>query len=283
MLSWAVFHFGGDLGRYQIFSDFLNSKGVPNKMETFEIKPAEYPDIIQKKLASFEQVRLDSPFRHTSFLVTKKHEAEMLVLRSGDTFFKDKFGTHWLRSAIYQGMEAVLNGLDKPIDTEGSALIVGAGGGARAAISALVKAGMRSFNLTNAFDDQVLDLIADLKRIYFGIEFKFISQGQLVLLPGANSVVVNTTPYTATNEIVKELAYFNFLKAPGMIWELSLNPILTELVVEARQIGSVTVCGHQFAKHADQKWLEWVDPQAALKIDFGEYENLLFQHYQKTN
>ena len=281
MLNWATFHFGGDLKRYELLSSFLNSQGIENKWTDIEISPTEFHDKFADEMKAFDQVRDDSPIRHTSFLAMKKHEAEMLVLRSGDTYFKDKFGVYWLRSATYYGMEAMLNGLDSPIDVEGAALIVGAGGGARAAISALVKAGMKTFNLTNAYDDQVIDLIAELKKVYFGIEFNFVSQGQLVLLPGSNSVVVNSTPYTATNEIVKELAYFNFLKAPGMIWELSLSPIETDLVIESGQIGARAIKGHEFAALTDRKWVEWVAPDKAGGVDFGKYKTLLYDTFQK--
>jgi shikimate 5-dehydrogenase len=125
----------------------------------------------------------------------------------------------------------------------------------------------------------VIDLIKELKRVYFGIDFRFVSQGQLVLLPGSNSVVVNSTPYTATNEIVKELACFNFLKAPGMIWELSLGPIETELVVESRQIGATAIRGHEIAMYTDKKWTEWVAPDKAAAVDFQRYADLLYEKY----
>ncbi|MEO0336279.1 MAG: hypothetical protein AAF202_07785, partial [Pseudomonadota bacterium] len=279
MLNWATFYYDCDLKRYELLSDFLNEQGISNQFHPVEIKPTDFLDNADEEMKRFDQVRVESPFRHTSFLAMKKHEAEMLVLRSGDTYFKDSFGVYWLRSAIYYGMEAILNGLNRPIDTEGAALIVGAGGGARAAISALVKAGMHTFNLTNAYDDQVLDLIKELKKVYFGIEFNFVSQGQLVLLPGANSVVVNSTPYRATNEIVNELAYFNFLKAPGMIWELSMSPIETELVVESGPIGAAAIRGHEFASQTDKRWTQWVAPELAGKVDFDKYTELLYENF----
>lgn len=278
MTKWATIAFDIDKRRYEYLSDFLRDQGIKNQWEYIEINPTEFLEHIHEIKKDFDQVRIDSPFRHTAFLATKKHEADMLVLRSADCFFQDQRGEWWLRSATYHGMERVLNDLNVPLDKEGAALIVGAGGAARAAISTLVKAGMSKFNITSAFDDQVLDLIRDLEKLYFSVKFNFVSQGQLVLLSGTNSVVVNTTPYTASNEIVKELAYFNFLKSPGVIWELSVDPIETELVTEAEQIGAKVIRGHEIALHTDHKWAEWVWPDQAEYLDFKMFGKELLKH-----
>lgn len=266
-MKWCVVGYGVDAQRYEFLQKGMQDEGIENELVIEETSPSDFPLAINEYKKKYDQIRIDSPFRHEAFLETKKHEASMILLRAADTFYKDERGNWWLRLAVYHAMNLVINSMEKSLELNGAALIVGAGGGARAAVAALVKAGYKTFNVTNAFDDQATELISEFKKMYFSIDFRFVSQSRLVLLPGTNSIVVNTTPYLETNEILEELHFFNFLTPEGIVWDLTVSPLETPLLKEAAEIGARIQYGYKFAALTDACWVQWICPGKKLSID----------------
>ena len=278
-MKWCTIGFGIDVERYKILEKWLKDSGIDNEFVPEETSPTDFSEKLPKLLEVYDQIRIDSPFRHEAFVEIKKHEAQMVLLRAADTFYKDPHGNWWLRLAGYHAMNDLINSMEKSLELEGDALIVGAGGGARAAIATLVKAGFQKFNITNAFDDQATELISEMKKMYFSVEFRFVSQSQLVLLPGTNSIVVNTTPFTKTNEILDELHFFNFLTPKGIVWDLTIRPIETPLIKEALEVGARVFRGYEFAALTDSRWAGWVAPDNNLSID--NYRDELKKYAEK--
>lgn len=259
-MKWCVVGYDFEQSRYTFLSEWLKQQGVQNSLELVEMSPTEFANEFHGLRDKFDQIRIEKPFRHEAFLETKKNEAGMILLKTADCFFKDSRGEWWLRSALYEGISSILSRQETNLKVENSALIVGVGGASRAVIAALVKVGYQTFNITNAFDDQATELISELRRMYFNVRFNFVSQSQLVLLPGTNSIVINSTPLVASNDLLDELHYFNFLISKGLVWDLTLSPIDTPLTKEATEIGAQIYRGFEFAAATDRVWLEWVCP-----------------------
>lgn len=259
-MKWCVVGYGFEESRYSFLSDWMKKQGVENTLELVEMSPTDFTDEFHGLKEKFDQIRIEKPFRHEAFLETRKNEAGMILLKSADCFYKDSKGDWWLRSPLYEGIKNILNREKTSLKVDNSALIVGVGGASRAAIAALVKVGFQTFNITNAFDDQATELITELRRMYFNVTFNFVSQSQLVLLPGTNSIVVNSTPLSDSNEILDELHYFNFLIPKGLVWDMTIIPIDTPLTKEATEIGARIFRGHEFAAATDVVWLQWVCP-----------------------
>lgn len=259
-MKWCVIGFDFSTSRYEFLSEWLKKQGVENQVDFIEASPSEYLQKLDELKKNYDQIRIERPLRHEVYLETKKNEAKMLLIRTADCFYKDPLGSWWLRSPLYDGMSLILGEMGKNLKLDGAALIVGAGGAARASIAALVKVGYQNFNITSTFDDQVTELISELRKIYFDVTFQFVSSGQLVLLPGTNSIVVNATPMIESNDLLDELHYFNFLVPKGMVWELTLDPIETPLTSEAVEIGARVFRGYEFTAASDWIWLKWVLP-----------------------
>ncbi len=279
-MKWCVVGFDIAQDRYQILSDWMNQKGFANSVEFVELSPTELVPRMQELQQKYDQIRIEKPFRNEIFVETKKHEASMLLIRSADCFFKDSSGMWWLRSPLYYGINKILNSLGDNMDLDGSALVVGVGGAARTSIASLVKVGYRHFNITNAFDDQAIELVAELRKMYFSVTFQFISQGQLVLLPGTNSIVVNATPFLENNDILDELHYFNFLNRKGLVWEFTLTPVETPFTKEAVEIGARIFRGFEFAAATDEKWCQWVVPD--MTFDLKDYAQVLRDKFSQN-
>ncbi len=275
-MKWCVAGYDFEESRYLFLSDWMKKQGVENTLEILEMSPTEFTDNFHSLKEKFDQIRIEKPFRNEAFLETKKNEAGMILLKTADCFFRDNQGGWWLRSPLYEGASNILSRQKSNLRVDHSALIVGVGGASRAIIAALVKVGYQTFNITNAFDDQATELIAELRRMYFSVRFKFVSQSQLVLLPGTNSIVVNSTPLIDNNDILDELHYFNFLIPKGLVWDLTITPIDTPLTKEATEIGAQIYRGYEFAAATDVVWLGWVCPERAfnekkLSQDMKEY------------
>lgn len=276
-MNWCVIGLQINTERYQFLSKWLERCGLPNTVDFVELVPQEVSAQIPELQKTYDQIRIEQPFRHEIYLGTKKNEAAMMLVRSADCFYKDPSGQWWLRSPLHIGMNHILNSIGRNLNLDGAALIVGAGGSARSAIASLVKVGYRQFNIANAFGDQAIELVGELRKIYFNVTFKFVSQGQLVLLPGTSSIVVNATPFLKDNDILDELHYFNFLTRDGLVWDLTIRPFETPLTKEALEIGARIFRGYEFAVATDEVWVRWVAPSLAFHSEkyASEFRDLL--------
>ncbi|MCB0363525.1 MAG: hypothetical protein KDD35_12425, partial [Bdellovibrionales bacterium] len=241
--------------RLQLLAKSLRESGFSNSYEQFPVKLEDFEERLQEATQKFQGIRIGSPFGE---LVTRSfvHEpAMMMSLGSADMLIKAS-GKWWTRSALFEAFHHLLSQYGDQLDCNASALIVGAGAAARIAVAALVKIGFKQFKVTNQFADQGLSLLAELKGTYFGVQFEFTPVNQLIMLPGLNSIVVNTTPIGPENELVHELLYFNFLASGGEVWDLTLAEKDTPLLMEARQIGTKTVSGFEVASWVDVVWAQ---------------------------
>lgn len=242
---------------YEELSRSLKEVGLENQVDFIESGMMDFPEALKKAMEEYDAIRIGSPFKSAGVAQFKNLSALLRQLNSADCLVKIK-GVWWPRPAGYHSFQRILSRVGSSLDLKSSVLIVGAGAGARFAIAALIKIGFKHFNLTNKFDEQALELIKELRQIYFDVEFDFIPQGRLVLLPGANGVVINTTPLTPTNDLLNELYYFNFLKSSGIAIDFTVVPYDTPFIKEAEAIGINTVRGYEVAAEADCVWVGWV-------------------------
>ena len=265
--------------RWNLLSAELNEAGCKNQYESVVVDPESFDLKLSEALKKCRGIRIGSPFGE---LVTRffPHEhAGMMSLGAADTLLETE-GKWWTYSAIFGAFHHVLRQYGDGLNVEASALIVGSGAAARVAISSLVKIGFREFKITNQFLDQGLSLIADLKKAYFGVNFSFTPVNQLIMLPGTNSIMINTTPAGPENELIPELLYFNFLEPGGVVWDLNLTEETSFLINEAKQIGTKVIHGFEIASWADVIWAGWTFGE---KLDREKYLSKLINLYKKPS
>ena len=270
-MKWVEIAYPCFRERSLALNDFLKAKGIEAEVEFIDCDPKQFPEILADAKKKYDQIRVDSPFgemivslQHTQSLVARQLKAaDSLVHENADW---------WVRSSLYLAIGQMLTERHISIDINNSVLVVGAGAAARTVVAALFRAGFKNFLITNKFDEQGHVFISDLKKHFFGVSFEYVPMERLVLLPGTNVLIVNTTPFVESNDLLKELYYFNFLKRNGMVWDLTLFPTDTQLLQEARNIGIETVHGYEIAALSDCIWAEWVTGQ---KISRAEYQESL--------
>lgn len=270
MIKWVEIARSPSPARYEILQDFLRQKGIENQFEALAVETQDFPRTLEEVFKTHDSILLGSPYKVEILPQLKSISAKMQIIRSVDCMFREG-DTWWPRSVLNFAMEDILTTYGAHVDLDASALIVGAGGAARLVCAALIKMGLKKINITNKDNNQGLALIEDFKRYYFDVEFEFIPQNRLVLLPGTNCVLINTTPLSPQNELLYELYYFNFLQASGLVIDLTIIPYDTPLILEAKAIDLKVVHGYELAVRADVQWVEWMTGQKLNRDEYLKY------------
>jgi shikimate dehydrogenase len=115
-----------------------------------------------------------------------------------------------------------------------SAIVVGAGGAARAVLSALAQAGVRHVTLQNRSLEKAEALLAE-----FGIDGKAVALGAQAM-PG--DLLVNTSALGMTGQ--PELpALLDHVVSGGVVYDIVTSPLDTALLRDARHRGFATIDG----------------------------------------
>ncbi len=259
--------------RYDVLSKYLKSKGFENELTYVEVSPQNFSEELQKAMKTHDAIRLASPYGLQVIEYFQNQKIEIININAADSIIKQR-GEWTLISSNLEGFHHVVRKNGPNINLNSSVLIVGAGAAARFAIHSLAQIGIKKFKISNQFQEQAKSLIEELRKKYFTVSFDFIPEDQLVLLPGSNSVVVNTTPLVPSNNILKELYYFNFLRPDGLVIDFTFLPLLTPLIKEANDIGIKTIRGYEICGWGD---IQWAKTCLDADLDFEEYCFLLLE------
>lgn len=264
--------------RWELLSTELSRSGIENHYQAIEVESDAFDEQLKEILkGDYAGIRIGSPFGERVTRILSYEPALMMSLGAADSLVLSG-DQWWTRSALFEALQKLLRQYAGQLNFTAEALIVGAGSAAKIAIAALVKIGFKRFKITNRFLDQGLSLIADLKKIYFGVHFEFTPVNQLIMLAGVHSIMVNTTPAGPQNELIQELLYFNFLEPGGEVWDFSLAGSETPLLLEAQHIGTKIVHGYEIASWVDVIWSEWT---FGCQLDREEYMGKLIELLNK--
>jgi shikimate 5-dehydrogenase len=251
--------------RFEFLRDFLKEKGHSIQFDFVTAENEDLGEVIQRLMKEYNHIRVSTPFGEKIHAFVKAVPMATMIQKSSDCLVYDQ-GQWWARSMLAEGLIREMAML-KNLDISDSALIVGAGASCRAVIAALLKIGYKKFNITEKFEERGRLLIKELKETYFGVDFRFTPQSSITQLPGIHSVVVNTTPLTASNDLLNELYYCNFLRPEAAVIDLTLVPLETPLLKAAKQVGARIVHGCQVATLVDTYWIK-----SSMKIDVNAEE-----------
>jgi len=154
-----------------------------------------------------------------------------------------------VRDNILEGFNTDVTGVRKPLENAGFrgggfAAIVGAGGGARAAVSALLSMGCR-IAVLNRSVDRALSLKKHFAERDFNVEVYGLEDAGRVLSKA--DVVVNATPVGMGSW---ETPFpTDFLKKGQLLLDMVYTPHPTRLVKEASEKGVVSIPGVEILVH----------------------------------
>jgi shikimate 5-dehydrogenase len=274
-MKWAVIGYNVVFEpRYRELSQVMTAHGISNQLEILNCSPVDFEATLSKACAEFSQIRIEAPFRQELLKNFKKHSMLVDQLGAGDCLIR-KGDEWWVDAILYYVFTELFSRYGSLLDISAELLIIGAGATTRWSVAAALRAGFSYINISSKFDDEGMALVAALRKKYFGANFRYVPQDRLVLLPGTNSLMINTTPMVPSNDLLIELSYLNFLRPDGMIWDMVVSPAYTPLVKESEQVGIKCVRGCEVAALADSQWLAWVCKQLIS-------EQELLQAYEKA-
>ncbi|MCB9025831.1 MAG: hypothetical protein H6625_05910 [Bdellovibrionaceae bacterium] len=268
--------------RFDILSEYLNEKGFKNEFTALVASPLDFEEKLKTALKNYQALRLGSPFGLQVINLFDFLPANISALQAADSIIL-KSGQWELTASTLIGFEKHVLSNGKNIKLDASVLIVGSGATAKFAIHAISKIGIKNIKISNQFSEQAKQLILDLERKYFGIKFEFVPDDQLVLLPGTNSVLINTTPLIDSNSILNELYYFNFLRPDGLVIDFTFLPLNTPLIIGAEQIGIRVVKGYEVCAWGD---LQWAKNFTDIPLNYEEYKAKILKagiNWEKEN
>jgi shikimate 5-dehydrogenase len=210
----------------------------------FEIKEK----YLSLRLTGNGSLTLQSEFTSTSVDAFSTGAFDILV----------KSGSKWWPKTVMGDVILECSHLAPHLDITESALITGTGAKARICAAALVRLGYRQINITDLQSEGGPELIADLKRRFFNVDFVFVEAAEITALPGAFSMLINTAGHGAEDPLLQELSYFNFLVQGGLVIDLVAGAgqnVFRDLAID---IGAKVISGEIVAARLDRRWIEVV-------------------------
>lgn len=280
-MKWAVLGEQFEKKRYLFLSQWLAESGFQNEVQFLNSDADKLKEFIEDSKSSFEQLRIETPYCERVIEESESVISLSLSLSAADCLVCDN-QKWWPRNALYEAVVRLVAQRLEGLSLNSSVFVVGAGASAKSVIAALVKMGFISINITDRLTERGLELISELKRVYFNVEFEFTPADGLTLLPGHHQMIINTTPSVAENTLIEELCYFNYLQEGGVVVDLTLSREETKLLQEAKSVHAVTIDGCEMASLVDQVWFELCGAELASKKSFKGYgpalREFLLQH-----
>ncbi len=131
--------------------------------------------------------------------------------------------------------------LDSEVDPEGRALIIGAGGAARAAIVALKLLGVKEVVIANRRIWKAAALARRFRKD--GLKIKSVSLIDVKRYSKTSPIIINATPIGMWPHQDETPLYSNDISSGSIVLDLVYNPLKTRLLREAENAGAKTING----------------------------------------
>ncbi|MCC6276547.1 MAG: hypothetical protein IT289_01385 [Oligoflexia bacterium] len=258
--------------RWVALKKMLVEAGVDFEVETL-ISPAEE---FEKNLNQVRTEDLDAigfGYEYYSLVPKLLAQTTQEAIKAGvcSCLIKEK-GGWWPRDCISEAFVRAISHEVKELDLNSRAFVAGAGGLGRLVAEALVKLGFKGITLTDQNEEKGRELLANLQKSLFQVDFRFIEHRHITTLAGVHSIAVNTTELVLENELLDELYFFNFLKAGGVVVDMTLVPTETPLIDEAKVWGARFLSGDCVTAYLDAFMVEKL---CDFKLDIGRYREAL--------
>ncbi len=219
------------------------STGLDYIYLSFEVKPQDIKEALNSlRVLGIRGMNLTIPHKETSIAFLDEISAEALKIKAVNTVM--------LENGRLRGFNTDIEGFLKPLVFENGwlpegkkAVILGAGGAARAVVFSLLDAGASEIVIANRTPERAKKLSDFMKPLFPSAQIRCvsISDSSLANQISSSSLLVNCTPLGMKNE--NPLRDFDCIK-PGMkVYDLIYRPADTPLLAGARKKGADTIGG----------------------------------------
>ena len=235
VVGWPIAHSRSPA----LHGHWLKRYGIEGHYVPLGIEPKDFEAALAAapKLG-FRGVNVTIPFKETAIRLAHKVSDRAALIGAANTLtFQEDAGVHADNTDGYGFLENLRHGAPDWRGGAGPALVLGAGGAARAVIHALLHAGAPRVMLANRTRSRARNL-----RDHFGIRVKVVDWEDLpVVMPEARTLV-NTTSLGMTGQPPLTVS-LRGLPVETLVTDLVYNPLMTELLRAAQQRGNPVVDG----------------------------------------
>jgi shikimate dehydrogenase len=234
VIGWPVGHSRSP----RLHGFWLERFGIDGAYVPLAVKPEDFPDVIRAlPLMGFRGANLTVP--HKEMAVGLVDVVEPLAWRIGAVntlVIRDDGSIEGRNTDAFGFLENLRRGAPGWVPASGPAVVVGAGGAARAVCVALQDAGVTEIRLVNRTEERAQALADALGT---GMVVPWAERA--VALAGA-ALLVNTTPLGMTGQPPLDLD-LTALPPTAVVNDIVYAPLETDLLARARARGNVVVDG----------------------------------------
>jgi len=250
--------------------------GLDIRYEVWETEPSELESVLQKVRGSLV-LGANVTVPHKESVMSLMDEFDDLALEIGAV------NTIVNREGRLKGCNTDAGGFLRALSREGGfdpagkgAVLLGAGGVARAASFALARAGVKSLLITDIIEEKAHELVSDLERSLAGgqepaLNIRALSADvpQFEEALSGCDLVVNCTPVGMKHSAGEGKSPLEARLIPkrALVYDVVYNPIETPLLADARRAGARTLGGLAMLVYQGAAAFElWIGRDAPLDI-----------------
>ncbi|MDH3665825.1 MAG: shikimate dehydrogenase [Paracoccaceae bacterium] len=235
VLGWPIEHSKSPL----IFAHWFAETGIAGSYKRIAVEPGAFAATLDQMIqAGFRGANVTLPHKLTALAAADRASPAAQSIGAANTLVIDPSGEVFADNTDAFGfIESLRAGAPDWRPQAGPALVLGAGGAARAVIHALLDAGVDQVRLANRTLAKAEDLAA-----HFGARVVPVAWNERSSASAGAGVIVNTTSLGMTGQPPLELTLDN---APGgaVVTDIVYVPLETPLLAAARSHGFVAVDG----------------------------------------
>ncbi len=240
----------------QYFLEFL-----VELLKTFEIDamveklpPDEAWSVLKKKLTGSRAALLDLVESEKLIGQMTTLPTETRLLSCADCLFYED-GAWWPRLNLKDAMRELIVKKAKTLDINESAFVIGEGPMLRLLASLVVSFGYSKIYLVGLSIEDVHEQRDRLKKNFVGIDWRPLEASQLTMQTVGATILVNSMSLADNQNLMNDLAYFNFMKNQGLVVDLNVFPLESPLVEEATRANLRGLSGFQVRAQQDYAFM----------------------------
>ena len=235
VIGWPVAHSKSPL----IFGHWFAETGIAGSYVRLAVRPGDFGQVIRAlPKAGFRGANVTIPHKLAALGLADEASDAARPIGAANTIRFDPNGRSFAANTDGYGfIENLREGAPTWNPAAGPALVLGAGGAARAVIHALLEAGVPTIRLANRSRDKAQALAA-----HFGSRVEPVDWPARGAATGGAATIVNTTSLGMAGNPPLELS-LDDAPAPALVADIVYTPLETPLLAAARARGLATVDG----------------------------------------
>ena len=235
VVGWPVAHSKSPL----IFAHWFAETGIAGVYTRFAVRPEDFADVFRAlPRIGLRGVNVTIPHKLAALEQADEASATARAIGAANTICFDPDGRIFADNTDGYGfIESLREGVPGWDPGAGPALVLGAGGAARAVIHALLEAGAPAIRLANRSQDR-----AEALATRFGSRVEPVGWAERAGATGGAATIVNATSLGMTGNPPLELA-LDDAPATALVTDIVYAPLETPLLAAARARGLATVDG----------------------------------------